>query len=134
MSLRVGTVVVGGKPAFMTTMEVGASFGKKRLYEITHEHGMQADRSGVSYVNAIGVDMVTLHDDRPIAKIGPRLRAGPDNAASIGARATFYTGLFHDKKTRSGGLGVELGGGIPLEGSEPAFEASLVATGRWITD
>jgi hypothetical protein len=138
MTLRAGTIVVGGKPAFLTTLEIGASFGSKRLYELTHEHGVQADGSGVTYVNAVGMDVVTLDDDVPVARIGPRLRAcpsqGPADDASIGARAAFYPGLLHDPKTRSGGIGFELGGGMTLDSREPVIETAIVVTGKWNID
>lgn len=134
MTLRTGMVVIGGKPAFTATMEIGASFGKQRLYEFTHENGVQADENGAIYTNAINADVVTLDEDLgPIARVGPRLRAwgGADPGASIGARGTFYTGLFRDTKERSGGLGVELAGGMKLDEHEPVFEVAIVANGTW---
>jgi hypothetical protein len=129
MTFRTGMVVVGGKPAVQVTMEVGASFGRKRLYEFTHENGIQADENGVSYTNALNADVVTLDQERgPVARIGPRLRAWSTHA-SLGARGTFYTGLFRDAK--SGGLGVELAGGVTIDDErEAVFEVAIVANSK----
>ncbi len=131
-TLCVGAVLTGGTPAFQATIEMGSSVGTKRLYEITHEHGVQSGRDGVAYVGAFNADVVTLHDERgPVARIGPRIRGVSTGGGSIGARGTFYTGMLRDPKTRSGGIGVELAGGIPFEGVEPVIEASIVLTSKW---
>lgn len=134
MTLRAGATVVGGTPAFHATLEVGTSFGSKRLYELTHENGIQADGNGVAYVNGVNANFVTLDGEgRPVARIGPRLRATPTGRgdASIGARAAIYTGLGRDPRTTSGGVGVELGGGMQIDDREPVIEASIIATGKW---
>jgi hypothetical protein len=126
-SLRAGVVVAGGKPAFVASFEIGASFGTKRLYQMTHEHGIQGDAAGAHYTNGIGADVVTLDEDRaPIARIGPRLRGSTDGNVSIGARGTFY--MLGDPKS---GVGFDLGGGIPLEGDDLVIEAAIVMTAKW---
>jgi hypothetical protein len=130
-TFRTGMVVVGGKPAFTATVEIGVSVGSKRLYEFTHENGVQADENGVAYTNAINADVVTLDEELgPIARIGPRMRAW-STEASIGARGTFYTGLFRDAKDRSGGLGIELAGGMQIGEHEGVFEVAIVSNSKW---
>lgn len=137
VSLRAGAVVAGGKPAFQATVEIGTSFGTKRLYELTHEFGVQANSDGAALVSAFNADVVTLHDEHgPIARIGPRMRGASKpgesttDSASLGARATFYTGMFRDAKSGSGGIGVELAGGIDTDRNSPVFEASIIMHAR----
>ena len=135
ITLRAGAVMIGGRPAFQATVEAGMSVGSRRLYEVTHETGMQADASGVSTVVALNADLVTLDEALgPIAKIGARLRGVIERegmaktTSSIGARATFYPGLLRESKTQSGGFGFELAGGIGDD--EAVIEASLVLTSK----
>jgi hypothetical protein len=141
MSLRAGGVMIGGKPAFQASIEVGPSFGKRRLYQLTNEFGVQAGNSPTRYVQAANLDVMMLdEEDGPIARFGPRLRGtfrdsdGDPGDASIGMRGAFYSGLFRDPKTRSAGLGVELAGGMQLGVQEPVFEAAIVMTGKWKID
>ena len=130
-SLRAGAVVVGGTPAFQASLAFGISGGSRRVYEMTHEHGIAAGRDGTHYITSANVAVLTLDDeDRPVARIGPRIRGNSDGA-SVGIRGGFFTGIASDPKTKSGGLGVELAGGVDVDKVLAVFEANIVFHSRW---
>jgi hypothetical protein len=139
MTVRAGMVAYDGKPAFQASLEVGPSvYAKRRGVAMTHEHGIEAGDRTMA-ITALDLDVLELDDDGPIARVGPRLRTtytqGGDTTTTIGMRGAAYSGLGRDPKSRSGGLGIELAGGVmvaPHVGS--VVEANLVATGRFGSD
>jgi hypothetical protein len=135
MTLRVGGVMVGDRPVFQASVEVGVSGGGKRAIDLTHEYGVQADAHAAPFA-ALNADVIVGgstgegDDEGPVFRLGPRLRASKDSNA-IMARSAFFTGIEREAKTHSGGLGVEIAGGIDTMVRRAVFEASLVMHGRW---
>jgi hypothetical protein len=133
LTLRVGGVLVGDRPAVEASIAMGMSVGGTRSLQITHEHGVEAGEQ-TSYVGALDADYVFGSDDgSPFARIGPRVRF-TDTSTAVEVRSTVFTGLGDDAKTHSGGVGFELAGGVDLAQQKPVFEAAIVMHGRWPID
>jgi hypothetical protein len=133
MSVRTGLVVVGGHPAFQASIEVGASTsGERHGLSATFEVGAQTAARTEAY-GAVNLDhYIKDRDAGPVARIGVRLR-GPfatdpehPGAEAWELRGTAFTGLARDRKTGSGGFGVEVAGGIALDPQAPILEANIV--------
>ena len=132
MSLHIGGVMVGDRPAFQASVEVGTAIGHDHSVQLTSAYGVAATESA-AYVGGLDLDYVATTEAGPIARIGPRLRASGDST-SLELRSTVFTGMFRDEKTGSGGLGVELAGGFDVVHYEPVYEFALVMHGRWPID
>jgi hypothetical protein len=136
MTLRTGVVIVGGRPAFQASAEVGVSYNaKRRSVQATHEYGVETG-DGTRGIIAVNLDVMEVDPETgPITRIGPRFRAAFHDQTSTSAfelRGAFYTGILRDPRTGSGGLGVELAGGAQTDPTlEPIFEANLVTSGKW---
>jgi len=133
MTLRAGVSVVGDRPAFEVGFEVGASAGSRHHVQITHGHFVSANTETM-YLATFNVDYVSIDRDLgPIARIGAHARIS-DEANAVMMRGAMFTGIGRDPKTRAGGLGFEIAGGLDPDRMRPAYEASIVMHGRWNID
>lgn len=139
MTLRSGVVVIGGRPAFQASIEVGPSaIGARHGFSAGSEWGLERDDRGTRAVVAANLDVIQNdEDDGPIARIGGRMRSTltDDKRRSTGAvlvHSAAFVGLGRDPSTRLGGLGIELAGGVAFAPTtQPIFEANLVFGGKF---
>lgn len=134
MTVRTGVVVIGGEPTFQASAQFGLSRAARRVgTSATQEMGIESGAHTQAFV-AYNVDVHQHDPDRgEIARVGVRLRAGFSDAtgAALLVHGAVFPGVFGDAKTRSGGLGIELAGGIAFDPQQPAFEANLLLAQRW---
>jgi len=138
MTIRSGIVVVGGRPAFQASIEMGPSvIGKRHGVSAGHEWGFESDEHGTRGVGAMNLDLIQNdEEDGPVARVGVRVRGTiTDNererSSAVLVRSAAFTGFTRDPKTRTAGLGIEFAGGATLENTEPIFEANLVIGGKF---
>ena len=152
ISFRTGMAVVGGKPAFQASIEIGPSIMRTHHgISATHEYGVAADQSGAKALAAFNLDHTVIDPDvGPVAKVGVRFRATMksqgeelvDQTHALLVHAAAYTGLARDAKDKSGGFGIEIGGGVASAAMRTAvdgtrygkqtsiFEANIVVHGH----
>ncbi len=114
--------------------------GERRGVTATHEWGVQATDGGARAMGAMNLDVYANEpEEGPVARAGVRMRSTfseyrRDTASAVLARGAAFVGLGRELDTHSGGLGVEIAGGMSFDPIvEPIFEANLVFTGRWQT-
>jgi hypothetical protein len=131
--------VIGGRPAFQASIEVGPTFvGKRHGIASSHEWGVEADDRGSRGVAAMNLDVIQNDpDEGPIARLGVRMRGTVtgEHRWQPGAfllRSAAFVGLARDAERRTAGLGFELAGGVNLlPTTQPIFEANLVIGGKF---
>jgi hypothetical protein len=106
-------------------------------------------------LGALNLDHTVLDpDEGPVTRVGVRFRGTMhsendqlvDTTDALLIRGAAYTGLGREQKTKSGGLGVEIGGGVASAAMRTAtdgtrygretwiFEANVVMHGHWAMD
>lgn len=133
MTLRAGVSLVGDRPAFEAGIEIGVSGGTRHHVQITHGHSVSANTE-TAYAGSLNMDYVSIDPDvGPIARIGARVR-GTESSTAVMIRGAMYTGMFREPDNRTGGLGVEIAGGLDPFERRPVYEATIVLHGRWNID
>ena len=134
MTMRVGAVRYGDHNAFEANLEMGVSGSyAHHAFQVTHGHGVSANEHA-AYVGALNADYVSVVPDvGPLARIGVHLRAS-DNSSAILVRGAVFTGIGRNAEDGSGGLGIEIAGGVDPATEQQVYEASIVMHGRWKID
>ncbi len=139
MTARSGIVVIGGRPAFQASIEIGPSaFGKRHGVTAAGDLGVEADADGARMVTGYSVDLFQNDEEvGPVARIGARFRGAltddrrHQNAAVL-VRSAGFVGFARDPARNTAGLGVEIAGGATLSPTtQPIFEANLVIGGKF---
>lgn len=139
MTIRSGLVVIGGRPAFQASIEVGPSaIGKRHGVGAATEWGIESDRRGTRALSAVNVDVIQNDAEAgPVARIGARFRGTITDdrrrqSAAVMLRSAAFVGLGRDPVYRAGGLGIELAGGVTIDPhAMPIVEANLVIGGKF---
>ena len=139
MTARSGIVVIGGRPAFQASIEIGPSaFGKRHGVTAGQDWGLETDVSGTRAVSGFSLDLFQNDEEvGPVARIGARFRGTitedrrHQTAAAL-VRSAAFVGLARDPKRHTAGLGIELAGGATFTPTtQPIFEANLVIGGKF---